>query len=125
MRPQLSAKRFLVRTARRLLPPTPTLHGIPWGPGEVLVSTTSGVRMLCPTDDISISAELAIAGTYDATFVHFLQTRPAFRHDLRGRGRERRALHPRRGSPPVGPGGRVFAYECNPELISLLRRNIR
>ena len=113
-----------VRAARRLLPPTPpTLHGIPWGPGEVLVATTSGTRLLCPTEDLSLSPELALTGTYDPPFVDFLKRRlrPGMTFVDVGANV---GLFTILAASRVGPAGRVFAYECNPELIGFLRRNI-
>ena len=44
-------------------------------------------------------------------------------HDVRRRRRERRSLHDLGGSSGR-TRWRVFAYECNPELIGFLRRNI-
>jgi FkbM family methyltransferase len=99
-------------------------RAVPWGPGEVLVQGPLGTFLLCPTDDLSIAPELALRGTYDDRFVRFLQ----------------RAL--RRGmtfvdvganiglftivaAKLVGPGGRVFSFECNPDLLPWLRRNVR
>jgi len=119
------AKRFGLRTVRRLLPPMPsTLHGIPWGPGEILVSTTSGTRLLCPTEDLSIAPELALTGTYDPRFVDFLERRLSRSMTFVDVGANV-GLFTILAASRVGPGGRVFAFECNPELIGFLRRNIQ
>ena len=119
------AKRFARGVVQRLLPPPPaTLHGIPWGPGEILVSTTSGTRLLCPTEDLSLAPELALTGTYDRAFVSFLERRLWGGMTFVDVGANV-GLFTILAASRVGRGGRVFAYECNPELIGFLRRNIQ
>lgn len=117
-------KKFVKKSVARLLPPDDTPHAIPWGSGEVLVATPFGTQLLCPTDDISLAPELALRGTYDKEFIGFM-------------GRALRAgmtfvdvganigLFTIVAGSLVGRGGRVFAYECNPELLPLLHRNVR
>lgn len=120
----LPAKRFVSNTIRRLLPPPPqTSHGLAWREGEVLVSAPFGARLLCPTDDLSIAPELALTGSYDARFVSFLE-----RHLRRGMTfvdvGANVGLFSILAAIRVGPGGRVFAFECNPVLCGFLSRNI-
>ena len=124
-RVQARAKGRVVRSARRLLPaPPPSLHGIPWGPGEVLVDGPLGTRLLCPTRDISLSPVLALTGTYDPMFVDLLRRRlrPGMTFVDVGANI---GLFTIVAASRVGPGGRVFAFECNPELIGFLARNIQ
>lgn len=118
------AKSLGARSVRRLFPAPPaTLHGIPWGPGEILVATTSGTRLLCPTEDLSLAPELALTGTYDRPFVDFLERRLRRGMTFVDVGANV-GLFTILAASRVGRGGRVFAYECNPELIGFLRRNI-
>lgn len=121
---EAGAKRFGLRTVRRLLPPMPsTMHGILWGPGEILVATSSGTRLLCPTEDLSLAPVLALTGIYDPPFVDLLERRlrPGMTFVDVGANV---GLFTILAASRVGPRGRVFAYECNPELIGFLRRNI-
>ena len=100
-----------------------TLHGIPWGPGEVLVATTSGTRLLCPTEDLSLAPELALNGDLRSGIRLLLGTTPTAGMTFVDVGANV-GLFTILAASRVGPGGRVFAYECNPELIGFLRRNI-
>jgi FkbM family methyltransferase len=123
-RVELRAKQFAVRTVRRFLPQaSPIVHGIPWGAGEVLVAAPFGTRILCPTDDLSISPHLALTGTYDPSFVDFLQRRLRRGMTFVDVGANV-GLFTILAAARVGSGGRVFAYECNPELIGFVRRNV-
>jgi inositol phosphorylceramide mannosyltransferase catalytic subunit len=116
-------KKFAKGVVHRLLPPPAMLHGIPWGPGEVLVQTTSGTRLLCPTEDISLVPELALTGTYDRPFIDLIERRLRAGMTFVDVGANV-GLFTILAASRVGPGGRVFAYECNPELIGFLRRNV-
>ena len=101
------AKRFLLRTARRLVPEPATLHGLPWGPGEVLVSTPFQDAPAMSNRRPLHRPELALTGTYDPSFVAFLEQRLAGRDDVRRRGSEHRLLHGPRRRLELGPGPRL------------------
>ena len=47
--------------SHRLVPVVETLPSLAWGPDEVLVATPFHTKLLCPTDDLSISPELALS----------------------------------------------------------------
>ena len=117
------AKRSAKELVRHLVPVPATLHGIPWGPGEMLVMTRNGTRLLCPTEDLSLSPQLALTGTYDQAFTDFLKRRLRMRMTFVDVGANV-GLSTVLAASRVGAGGRVFAYECNTELIGFLRRNV-
>ena len=112
----------LRRTARRYLAralPRP-LAAVPAGDGLLLARGPLNLRLLCPADDLSLTPDLALDGTYGPDFVQFLHTN----------------LRPGMCVVDVGAnlglytlvaaqlGCRVHAYECNPEMIDLLERNV-
>lgn len=119
----LPAKRFARGVVQTVLPAPPTLHGVPWGPGEILVATHSGTRLLCPTEDLSLAPELALTGIHDPDFADFLNRRLRRGMTFVDVGANV-GLFTLLAASRVGPGGRVFAYECNPELVRFLGRNI-
>ena len=92
-------------------------------PDEVLVATTFGTRLLCPTDDLSLTPELALTGTHERLSSSFLERRlrPGMTFVDVGANV---GFFTILAASRVGPGGRVFAYECDPELIPFLRRNV-
>jgi FkbM family methyltransferase len=116
--------RFTKGAAQRVVPVKQTPQGIPWGPGEVLVSTPLGTRLLCPTEDLSIAPELALTGRVDQPFADLLDRWLLRRGMTFVDVGANIGLFTVLGAARVGPGGNVFAYECNPELIGFLRRNI-
>jgi FkbM family methyltransferase len=113
--PLKRAARRYVERAVSTLP-----RAVPLGDGTILVSGPLNVRLLCPADDLSLTPELALDGTYGPDFVEFLQ----------------RVLRPGMTVVDVGAnlgiytliaaqlGCRVHAYECNPEMVDLLERNV-
>ena len=118
------SKRRLKQLLRRAISLEPPVHGIPWGRDHVLVAAPLGTRLLVPVQDISIAPELALSGVYDQPFVDFLtrSLRPGMTFVDVGANV---GLFTIVGASLVGPGGRVFAYECNPELLGCLRENIQ
>ena len=121
------AKRRVARLLRKAIAQASTspssVSGMPWGDGQVLVSAPLGTRLLCPTEDVSLSPELALYGTYDPGFVDFLARSlwPGMTFVDVGANF---GLFTLIGGVKVGRGGRVFAYECNPEVLSFLDRNV-
>jgi FkbM family methyltransferase len=111
-------KRAARRYVERAISTQP--RAVPLGDGTILVSGPLNIRLLCPAGDLSLTPELALDGTYGPDFVEFL----------------RRALRPGMTVVDVGAnlgiytlvaarlGCRVHAYECNPEMVDLLERNV-
>jgi FkbM family methyltransferase len=116
-------KRFARGVVQRVLPTPPILHGVPWGAGEILVETRFGARLLCSTEDLSLAPELALTGEYDRPFATLLEQRLRWGMSFVDVGANV-GLFTMLAASRVGPAGGVFAYECNPELIGLLRRNV-
>lgn len=129
-RAEHSVKRQAARVIRRVSAQvpravaTPPPRAVPWGEGQVLVSTPFQTRLLCPTDDLSISPELALYGTYDRPFIDVLarELQPGMTFVDVGANI---GLFTIVAAARVGRGGRVFAYECNPELVRVLERNVQ
>ena len=72
---------------------------------------------------LSIAPDLALNGTHDPTFVRLLERclrRGMTFVDVGANV----GLFTVLAAAQVGSDGRVFAYECNPELVPFLRRNI-
>ncbi len=118
------AKRFAKAAAHRVVPISEPLRAVPWGAGEVLIATPLGTRLLCPTDDLSIGPGLALSGTFHQPFADLVQRwrlRPGMTFVDVGASFGFSTIL---GAARVGPGGKVFAYECNPELVEFARRNI-
>lgn len=119
------SKQRLKQLVRRGMPDTqPGVHGIPWGEDHVLVGTPLGTRLLVPVDDISLAPELAISGVYDQPFIDFLTRSLAPGMTFVDVGANV-GLFTIVAAALVGPGGRVFAYECNPVLVECLQKNIQ
>jgi FkbM family methyltransferase len=122
-RAERRAKSVVVKAVRRTLPQVPTIHGLPWGETDVLVSTPFGTRLLCPSEDLSIAPEVALTGVYDPLFVDFLGTRLRSGMTFVDVGANV-GLFTIVAAARVGAGGRVFAFECNPELLEYVQRNV-
>jgi FkbM family methyltransferase len=106
----------------RLVPAAETLPSLGWGPDEVLVATPFHTRLLCPTDDLSISPELALTGTHDQPSADLLRRLgPGMTFVDVGANVGFLTIL---GAARVGPRGNVIAYECNPELVEFVRRNV-
>jgi FkbM family methyltransferase len=118
------AKRAVKKLLKRAFPAPELPHAVPWGPREILIGAPLRTRLLCPTDDLSLAPELALRGTYDDPFVRFLirVLRPGMTFVDVGANV---GFFTVIAAQLVGRGGRVFAYECNPDLVPLLRRNVR
>ena len=99
------------------------LPAVPYGDGLILAKGPLGVRVLFPTDDLSIGPELATEGVYDRGFVNFL-CRSLRRGMTFVDVGANVGLFTLIAGRLVGPGGRVWSYECNPELVAVLRRNV-
>jgi hypothetical protein len=118
----IPVKRAAKQAVERLMPVPPPVHGLHWGPGEVLISTSFATRLLCPTSDFAMASELALTGTYDRILTVFL-----------GRGLRRGmtfidvdagiGFFSILAAASVAPG-RVFAYESEPTRLEFLRRNV-
>lgn len=116
------AYRFTKAMVRRVVPAAETLPSVAWGRDEVLVATPFGTRLLCPTDDLSVSPELALTGTQDRSSVDLVRRlRPGMTFVDVGANVGFSTIL---GAARVGPRGSVIAYECHPELIGSLRRNV-
>jgi FkbM family methyltransferase len=113
-------RKYLVRLGTIMFQP---LAGVPFGEGRLLIRGPMEIRLLCSTDDISLSPELAISGVYDSSFVAFLMRglRPGMTFVDVGANV---GLFTIIAARLVGRGGRVFSYECNPSLLALLNRNV-
>lgn len=93
------------------------------GDGMMLVRGPMGLRLLCPADDLSLTPELVLHGTYGPDLVRYL------RRSLRPGGTvvdvgANLGLYTLIAAACVGPSGRVLAYECNPEMLAVLQRNV-
>lgn len=117
------ASRLLRRVSAHLNANAAPAFAVPWGEGQVLVSTPFHTRLLCPTEDLSLSPELALYGTYDPPFVRVLASELRAGMTFVDVGANV-GLFTILAAARVGRGGRVFAYECNPELLSFLERNV-
>ncbi len=89
----------------------------------LLLRTTHGYPLLTRADDLNITPHLVLEGEYEGNAIRFLQdvVKPGDRAlDVGANiGLFTVAL-----AHAVGPAGRVFAYECSPELCVLLKRNL-
>ncbi|HTW97668.1 MAG TPA: FkbM family methyltransferase [Acidimicrobiales bacterium] len=112
--------RYLDKAASTLQRP---MQAVPFGEGRLLVRLPLGLRLLCSVHDLSLSPELALNGLYDAPFVELLRRalRPGMAFVDVGANI---GLFSVLAAALVGAGGRVLSYECNPELVELLRQNI-
>ena len=82
-----------------------------------------GCRLLVPVEDLSLAPELALTGTYDPAFIAFL-SRSLQRGMTFVDVGANVGLFSIVAGTLVGPGGRVYAYECNPDLLKLLNDNV-
>lgn len=116
------AYRFTKGIVHRVVPVPETLPSIAWERGEVLVATPFRTRLLLPTDDLSLSPELALTGTHDRSFVDLMRRlRPDMTFVDVGANV---GFFTILGAARVGPRGKVIAYEHDPELLELIRRNV-
>lgn len=121
----IPSKRRLKALVRRAISDVePAVHAVPWGSDHVLVATPLGTRLLVPVQDISLAPELALRGVYDQPFTDFLARSllPGMTFVDVGANL---GLFTIVGAALVGPGGRVFAYECNPRLVECIRSSIQ
>lgn len=102
--------------------PAQAPRSLAWGPDGVLVATPFHTRLLCPVDDLSIAPELALTGMADRHAVDLARRlRPGMTFVDVGASFGFSTIL---GAARVGPRGRVFSYECHPELIEFVRRNV-
>jgi FkbM family methyltransferase len=103
--------------------PARTVHGTYVGDGRVFVTTTWGGRLFSSAHDLSITPELLADGTYDVPFTSFAlaELRPG---DVAVDVGANIGLFTLLMARIVGPGGRVIAYEPEPDNLALLRDNV-
>lgn len=89
----------------------------------MLVRGPLNLRILCPSDDLSLTPELVLHGTYGPDFVRYLRRRLHAGATVIDVGANL-GLYTLVAAVCVGGHGRVIAYECNPEMLSILRRNV-
>jgi FkbM family methyltransferase len=93
------------------------------GEGQLLVGTRWRTHMVVPSDDLSITAELALHGEYDPWLAAFLR-----RHLPEGGTFIDVGAHygtfSLLAASLVGRGGSVISYEPNPAALRFLRTNI-
>ena len=94
-----------------------------WGDGQVFVTIPWRCRLLCPTEDLSLTPELALYDDYEAAFVAWLgeQIKPGMTVVDVGANL---GLFTVLTGALVGRTGRVVAYEPNPVLVPWLQRNV-
>jgi FkbM family methyltransferase len=118
------AKRLGKRVLAQILDHWPIRPpSIYWGDGLVLVALSGGGQLLVPTSDLSLSPTIALRGEYEPHYTAFL------RDELK-RGSTFVDVGANIGlftviaGHLVGPTGRVVSYECGPQALALLERNV-
>lgn len=114
------AKRYV----RRLVGPTRAPVVVPVAGDRLLISTVHGFSLVADSSDLGITPHLATTGSYERNVIDYLlRTTPrgATAIDVGANI----GIHTIALAKAVGPGGRVFSYECNPLAESILRDNVR
>jgi inositol phosphorylceramide mannosyltransferase catalytic subunit len=103
--------------------PRASIQAIPASDRLLLVRTSHGYPILTPADDLNITPHLVFDGSYEGNAITFLR-------GVVSKGGRALDVGANIGlftialALAVGPGGRVFAYECSPDMCALLEKNL-
>ena len=100
-----------------------TVPSVYVGAGRVLTLTPWGAKILTRADDLSLMPDVALTGEYDPPFLRFLE-RTIEPGDVVVDVGANVGLFTLRMAWLTGPRGRVFAFEPNPAVRSLLEDNV-
>jgi FkbM family methyltransferase len=99
------------------------LHGIYVGEGRVLIAPLWGGRLHAHSDDLSLTPELVVHGTYDVPFTSFVQRHIKAGDTVFDIGANIGLFTLLLGYQ-VWEHGTVVAYEANPRVLPILRDNV-
>jgi FkbM family methyltransferase len=103
--------------------PRPRIWGTGLGDGRIFVNTQHGFPLMALAQDLNLAPALLVDGSYGPEYVDamsaILRVQDIFVDVGAAIG-----LYTCAAAKLVGPEGRVFAFEPNPELCDLLRTNI-
>ncbi|MED4583395.1 FkbM family methyltransferase [Brevibacillus choshinensis] len=93
------------------------------GSQRLLLTTSHGSKLLCPSDDLSVSLELAASGTFEAPLTKYFLQHVQPGHTILDLGAHIGYYSVLFGRL-IGPTGKLFAYEAHPRAYAFLMDNL-